>query len=311
MRIQPSDVKIKKVTEEGNKGVFVIEPLPQGFGNTIGNSLRRVLLSSVPGAAVTQVKFSGVPHQFTTIEGVKEDVVELCLNLKSLVVKIHGDSPVVLKLSKSGQGEVKASDFEVPSDAEVVNKDLHIATLADKSAKIELEVVADKGVGYVPSEEKESTKVGVILLDSVYSPVNVVSFSVEPTRVGRETNLDKLTLRVQTNGSVAPFEAVTTASAIVKDFFERVASGVEDMGGETVKEVKEEKVTTSAKTEDIYVDELPLPTRTVNALKKAGVKTLSDLADKMPDELSEIKNLGDKSIEEIKKLLEKEGYATK
>ncbi len=311
MRIQPSDVKIKKVSEEGNKGVFVIDPLPQGFGNTLGNSLRRVLLSSVPGAAVTQVKFAGVPHQFTTIAGVKEDVVELCLNLKSLVLKIHGDSPVVLKLSKTGPCDIKASDFEVPSDAEIVNPDLHIATLADKAAKFELEVVADKGVGYVPSEEKESSKVGVILLDSVYSPVNVVSFNVEPTRVGRETNLDKLTIRIQTNGSIAPFDALTEASSIVKDFFERLSTGVEDMVGDSVPEVKDEKPATSGKTEDIYVDELPLPTRTVNALKKAGVKTLSDLADKMPDELSEIKNLGDKSIEEIKKLLEKEGYSTK
>lgn len=309
MRIQPTDVKIKRLSEEGNKGVYAIEPLPTGYGNTLGNSLRRVLLSSVPGAAVTQAKFAGVPHQFSTIKGVKEDVVELCLNLKSLVVKIHGDSPVVLKVNKSGPGVVKASDFEVPSDAEIINKDLHIATLADKATKFELEVVADKGVGYVPSEEKESTKVGVILLDSAYSPVNVVSFNVEPTRVGRETNLDKLVLKIQTNGSVTPFNSLVTASEVLRDFFGRLATGVEGVE-ETEAQVKEDKPAASAKTEEVFVDELPLPTRTVNALKKAGVKTLSDLADKMPDELSEIKNLGDKSIEEIKKLLEKEGYST-
>ncbi|MEK7595122.1 MAG: DNA-directed RNA polymerase subunit alpha [Patescibacteria group bacterium] len=306
MRVSPNDVKIKREQEIESKGVFVVEPLPQGYGYTFGNALRRVLLSSLPGAAVSQVKFSGVSHQFSTIPGVKEDVVEICLNLKKLRIKVHGDSPSVLKLEKTGPGEVKASDFDLTSDAEVVNKDLHIATLADKNSKIEFEVVVEKGVGYVPSEHRETNKVGVILLDSVFSPVSVVSYKVEPTRVGREINLDKLVVSLQTDGTITPFDAFVKASDILKEYFERLALGVEEVGG--AKEVvKEEK--NSQKSEEVFVEELPLPTRTVNALRKAGIKTLEDLAGKMPDELTEIKNLGEKSIEEIKKLLEKEGYS--
>ncbi|MBI4091199.1 DNA-directed RNA polymerase subunit alpha [candidate division WWE3 bacterium] len=305
MRILPTDVKIKKEAEEGAKGTFVIEPLPQGFGYTLGNSLRRALLTSLTGGAITQVKFAGVPHQFTTIKGVKEDVVELCLNLKKVRIKVHGENPVVLKLSKSGPADVKASDFEVPSDAVIVNKDLHIATLADKSTRLELEAVAESGSGYVPAEEKESSKIGVILLDSVFSPVTVVSYNVEPTRVGRETDLDKLVLNVQTDGTLSPFDALTQAAGILQKYFERVNLGVEEMeGGEL--DVKE-SVSVDGKKEDVYLEELPLPTRTINALKKAGIRTLSDLSSKLPEELTEVKNLGDKSIEEIKKLLEREG----
>lgn len=306
MKIQPSEVKIKKVMEEGDKGIFSIGPLPQGFGNTLGNSLRRVLLTSIPGASITQVKFAGVPHQFTTIKGVKEDVTELCLNLKQVRLKVHGDAPVVLKLTKTGPGDVKASDFEVSSDAKIKNPNLHIATLSDKGAKFELEAVAETGVGYVPAEERETSKIGVILLDSVFSPVTVVSYEVEPTRVGRETNLDKLVLNIQTDGTIVPFDALIKASEILRDFFTRVTMGEEE--AEVVAVSGDEEVKTSDKKEDVVVDELPLPTRTINALKKAGIKTLSDLAGKMPDELTEVKNLGDKSIEEIKKLLEKEGF---
>jgi len=298
------DVKIRKESEDKMKGTYVIEPLPQGYGNTLGNSLRRVLLGSLRGSAITQVKFSGVPHQFTTIKGVKEDVVELCLNLKQLRIKVHGDNPVVLKLTKTGPGKVKASDFEVPSEAKIINEDLHIATLADKQSKLEMEVVAESGVGYVSAEEKESSKVGVILLDSVFSPVSVVSYLVEPTRVGRETDLDKLVIKIQTDGTIAPFEALTSSAEILKDFFARVSRGDED---ETKVEegVKAEKSVQSG--EEVSLEELPLPTRTVNALKKAGIKTLADLAGKVPDELSEVKNLGEKSIDEINKLLQKEG----
>lgn len=305
MKVHAEEVKLKKVSEEGSsKGVFTIGPLPSGFGNTIGNSLRRTLLTSIQGAAITQVKFSGVPHQFTTIKGVKEDVTELCLNLKRLRLKVHGDAPVVLKLSKVGPCDVKASDFEVTSDTKIKNPSLHIATLADKNSKLELEAVAEVGTGYVASYERETSKIGVILLDSAFSPVTSVSYVVEPTRVGRETNLDKLTLTVETDGTVPPLEAVTTASEILKGFFSKISLGEE----EEVKAVVEEKdeTGTKEKKEDVVIEELPLPTRTVNALKKAGIKTLSDLAKRMPDDLADVKNLGEKSIDEIKKLLEKE-----
>lgn len=306
MRIQPNEVLIKKQSEEKGKGIFVIEPLPQGFGHTLGNSLRRVLLSSLTGGALTQVKFAGVPHQFTTIPGVKEDVVELILSLKKVRVKMHGDAPVVLKLTKTGPCEVKASDFESSSEASIVNGDLHIATLADKSAKIDIEVVAEKGVGYVPAEGKETSKIGVILLDSVFSPVSVVSYNVEPTRVGRETDWDKLVMNIQTDETITPYDALIKASDILSTYFTRLSGGALESGVEVEEENAEAK-SDSEKKDDVYLEELPLPTRTINALKKAGIKTLSDLAGKMPEELTEVKNLGEKSIEEIKKLLEKEG----
>ncbi len=303
MTIQPSDVLIKRELEEKTRGTFSISPLPKGYGNTLGNSLRRVLLSSLPGAAITQVKFNGVPHQFTTIKGVKEDVVEICLNLKKIRVKVHSDNPIVLKLSKSGPGEVKASDFDVPSEAKIVNGDTHIATLADKSTRLEMEVVAEAGSGYVPAEEKESSKIGVILLDSIFSPTSVVSYSVEPTRVGRETDLDKLIINIQTDGTITPFDALTSASKILGSFIERVSLGIEEKTEDASKNV--EAPVTAHKGEEVLLEELSLPTRTVNALKKAGIKTLSDLTAKA-GELSDIKNLGEKSLEEIKKLLEKE-----
>ena len=303
MSIQPSDVIIKRELEEKVKGTFSISPLPKGYGNTLGNSLRRVLLSSLPGAALTQVKFSGVPHQFTTIKGVKEDVVEICLNLKRIRVKVHGDNPVVLKLSKNGPGEVKASDFDVPSEAKIVNGDTHIATLADKSTKLEMEVVAEAGNGYVPAEEKESSKIGVILLDSIFSPVSIVSYSVEPTRVGRETDLDKLIINIQTDGTITPFDALTSASKIFGSFLERISLGIEEKMEDEA--LGKGTPIVAHKKEEVLLEELSLPTRTVNALKKAGIKTLSDLSAKA-SELSDIKNLGEKSLEEIKKLLETE-----
>ncbi len=306
MKIQPSDVKIKKEREEGNKGTYVIEPLPQGYANTLGNSLRRVLLSSLPGASLSQVKFAGVPHQFTAIKGVKEDVVDLCLNLKKVRIKLHTDNPVVLKLSKVGPCAITAADFEVSSEANIINKSQHIATLSDKSSKLELEAVAEVGTGYVPAEEKESTKIGVILLDSIFSPVTIVSYNIEPTRVGRDTNLDKLVIHIETDGTITPFESLLKASDILSAFFKRLSLGEEEIvktevAADGSKDAKQDKG------EEVYLEELPLPTRTVNALKKAGIKTLSDLNNLKAEELTEVKNLGEKSIEEIKKLLQNNG----
>jgi len=305
VQLTPNDLKIKKVSEENNIGVFTFEPLPTGFGYTLGNTLRRVLLTSLEGAAVTQIKIDGVDHQFSTIEGVKEDVVELMLNFKELVFKLHTDNPVVAKISKSGECKVTAKDIEVSSDAEVINTKHHLATLTDSKAKFDVELVIEPGVGYSPVEDRESSKVGVILLDTVFSPILNASYVVEPTRMGRDIGLDKLTMTIETDGSISPEDALTKSATVLKKFFARFAEG-EDEEEEVEEEMGAEAIST-VKVENILLEELPLPTRTINALRKHGIQSLAELADKSEEELADIKNLGEKSIKEINKLLVKEG----
>lgn len=309
MLLNANDVKIKKLSEEGNKAVFTFEPLPTGFGHTLGNTLRRVLLTSLPGAAATQIKIEGAVHQFDTIEGVKEDLVELSLNLKQLRAKIHGDNPVVGKISVKGGGKVTAKDIEVSSEVEILNKDLHIATLADAKSKLEAEIVFEPGVGYSPVEERETSKIGVILLDALFSPVVDANYTVEPTRKGTTIGLDKLVLTVETDGGVEPSDALAQAATILRDFFKRFALAEDPEEEEVEEEVAELAPKPTLDAKKVAVDELPLPTRTINALRKAEINTLSELAAKSDDELADIKNLGEKSIQEIKKLLKKEGLA--
>lgn len=303
MLINSSDVQIKKVSEEGTVGVFSFDPLPTGFGNTLGNTLRRVLLTSLEGSAITQMKVSGALHQFSAVNGIKEDLVEIGLNLKQVRAKVHGENPVVAKLEKTGSGKITAKDIDAPADIEIVNKDQHICTLSDKKSKIDMEIVFEPGVGYSPVEERETSKVGVILLDALFSPVVNVTYTVEPTRMGRVIGLDKLVVEVETDGTILPSEAIGFGAGILRDFFARFAMG-EDKEPEKEEAEVEEDI---SEVEDIAVDELPLPTRTINALKKGGVKTLHQISEKSEEELADIKNLGEKSIEEINKLLEEEG----
>lgn len=303
MLTSTTDIKINKVSEEGDTGVFTFEPLPMGFGHTLGNTLRRVLLTSLKGAAVTQIKIAGVPHQFSTISGVKEDVVEIGLNFKRIRAKIYSDNPVVGKISKSGEGKVTAKDIDISSEVEILNKDQHIATLSDSKSKFDIELVIEPGVGYSPVEERETSKIGVILLDAVFSPVLKVDYAVEPTRMGGTIGLDKLTLEITTDGSITPSEALTEAATILRNFFNRFAAAEdEEPKGKVSEEEKEGGVM-----DDVAVEDLPLPTRTINALKKAKINTLKELASKTDEDLSDVKNLGEKSLEEIKKLLKKEG----
>uniref|UniRef100_A0A7C4TK17 DNA-directed RNA polymerase subunit alpha n=1 Tax=candidate division WWE3 bacterium TaxID=2053526 RepID=A0A7C4TK17_UNCKA len=306
MLLSSNDIKISKVSENENFGVFNFDPLPKGFGHTLGNTLRRVLLSSLKGAAVTQIKIEGAVHQFTTLPGVKEDVVELGLNFKRVRAKLHVDNPVVGKISVTGPGVVTAGDIEVSSDVEIVNKELHIATLADKKTKFEVEVVFEPGVGYSPAEERETPKIGVIVLDAMYSPVLNATYEVEQTRRGTTADLDKLVLSISTDGTVTPSDAMTSSATVLRDFFKRFAMG-EDQEPEKVVVSSESMVPSNIDARKISVEELPLPTRTVNALKKAGINTLSELAGKTDEDLADVKNLGEKSVQEIKKLLEKEG----
>ncbi len=310
MKVNPSDLKISAVSEKANVGVFSMEPLPTGYGHTVGNSLKRTLLTSLEGSAITQLKFAGVDHQFTTIPGVKEDVVEITLNLKKVRFNNFSKNPVAASINAKGPGVVTAGDIEASSEIEVINKDLVIATLNDKNATLKAEIVVETGIGYSPMEERQTSKIGVIVLDAMYSPIVNAHYEVEPTRFGKDINLDKVVLTVETDGSISPKEAVTKSAAILKEYYTTVSS----WNGEEIVEEEPEyvvpaiKVTKSKGQEGTAVEELSLPTRTINALKKHGIETLGDLISKSDEELSDIKNLGEKSVEEIKKLLEKEGY---
>ena len=297
------DLKIVKVSEDDATGVFSFEPLPGGFGNTLGNTLRRVLYTSLEGAALTQIKVNGVVHQFSTVQGVKEDMVEISLNLKQVRVKIHSKGPVMGSISKKGPGVVTAGDIEFPSDAEVVNKDLVIATLADKNSKFDAEVVAEPGVGYSPVEERETSKIGVILLDAMFSPVVSVNYAVEPARFGKRVDLDKLTLTVKTDGTITPWEAVSTSAEILTTFFKAVSQGGQI--AENLKESSDRVEETDRK--GTAIEDLAMSNRAINALKKHGLKTLQDLAKMTDAQIYDIKNLGEKSIEEIMGMLKKEG----
>jgi DNA-directed RNA polymerase subunit alpha len=306
MAVSVENLKINTLEESDTKGVYAFEPLPTGFGYTLGNALRRVLMTSIKGAAATQAKIAGVNHQFTTVTGVKEDVIELTLNLKKLRFKLHTDNPVVVTIKKKGTGEVKGSDIESSSDIEVMNKDLHIATLADSKSEINIELVVEPGVGYSPMEERQTGKIGVIILDALFSPVMKANYTVEPTRFGDRTDLDKIVLSVETDGSLTPSDAIKEAARIIKDYYETVIKWESPITGEPAKvEKKSEKA--HGKSEDVAIEELPLQTRTINALKKQGIETLHQLSGKSDEDLADIKNLGEKSLEEIKSLLEKEG----
>ena len=304
MIVSKENLKINPIKESNETSTYSVEPLPTGFGHTLGNALRRVLLTEIEGAAVTQVKIAGASHQFTTLPGVKEDVVQLTLNVKRLRFKIHTDNPVVATLKKKGAGPVTAKDLEIASYLEKMNKDLHIATLADSKSELNIELIVEPGVGYSPMEERQTPKVGVIVLDALFSPVLNVTYAVEPTRFGDKTDLDKLLITVETDGSVSPKQALVKASGILKGYYE----SFEKWELETDKSIEpEEESAALIDVEDVAVDELPLQTRTINALKKHGIDTLKQLAKKSDDEIADIKNLGEKSLEEIKKLLKKEG----
>jgi len=299
--IEPN-FKIKKTKSTANFGQFILEPLPQGYGHTLGNSLRRTLLTSIPGTAITQVKISGVKHKFSTLPGMKEDVIELLLNLKEVRIKYEGEKPVKLYLEKSGPGEVKAGDIEVPAGVEIVNKDLVLANLSDKKSKLKIEMVAEKGYGYLPSEERKSEKLGLIILDAIFSPVRRVNYKVETARVGEKTDLDKLVLEIDVDGTITPEEALKYAAETLISFFNQVVNP-KDFSSE-----KEEKKEQSApEVLKLTIEEIELPTRIVNALRKAGYQTVEKLVKAKMEDLMSIKNLGKKSLGIILETLNKKG----
>jgi len=296
--------EVKTVKEDGNIVTFAIEPLYPGYGMTLGNSLRRVILSSLPGAAVTAVKIEGVNHEFSTIKNVKEDVVEIILNLKKLCVKSFNDEIVSLKLVASGEGVVTAKQFEKNADVEIVNPELVIATLDNKSAKLELEIFVEKGRGYVPVEKRDGNKlgVGVIAVDALYSPIRRVRYNVESTRVGQMTDLDKLILEVESNGVITPAEAVKQASDILVDHFSVIS------GRKVAGEAECPEVVGSDEGSDILIEEVNLSPRTTNALINNDIKTVADILKLTDGELRTLKGFGSKAYDEVKEKLVELGF---
>lgn len=306
--------QLKVVSEKDNYGKFVFEPLPVGFGNTLGSSLRRTLLSSISGAAVTQVKIEGITHPFTTVPGLREDVVDLLLNLKGIRLKIFNDQPVILKVSATGPGVVKDSDLELIGDGELVKQGIVLATLADKKSKLNLELTAEIGVGYVSAEEHATNKIGLLPVDSIFSPVRNVSYSVGSTRLGQVTSLDSLTVEITTDGTVSPRDALQTSCEILKNFFTLFAGTpqteeTEKSQPKGTPAVKGEAAKGNLPSEEaaVVLEDLGLSTRTTNALLRAKIKTLGDLAAKK-ENLSKIKGLGQKGISEITQLFAKQGW---
>lgn len=283
----------------GTYGKFVVEPLERGYGTTLGNSLRRVLLSSLPGYAITSVKIEGILHEFSTIPGVKEDVTEIVLNLKSVILKIHGDGPKTIYIDASGEGEVKAGNIKTDSEVEILNPDLHIASL-DAGAHIGMEMTCDKGRGYVSAERNKQMMqpvIGVIAIDSIYSPVEKVNYTVENTRVGQITDYDKLTIEVWTNGTINAKEAVSLGARILSEHLS-LFGDLSDEAFDT--EIMVEKNDGGReKVLEMTIEELDLSVRSFNCLKRANINTVDDLINKTEDEMMKVRNLGRKSLDEV------------
>ncbi len=303
----PPNIKEKK----DNFAVFEIEGLYPGYGTTLGNSLRRVLLSSLSGSAVTQVKIKKAQHEFSTLPGVLEDTINILLNLKQLRFKLHGEEPQKAVLKAKGEKEVKGSDFDLPAQLELANKNLHIATLTDKKAELEMEVLVENGMGYesVESRKKEKMEIGSMALDAIFTPVKKISYRVENMRVGERTDYDKLVFELETDGTISPEEAFSQASEILVKHFSLLGEAFKkELVSKPKKEVKKTEKEDVSK---ISVDDLKLSTRTLNALKDNGVKTVGGLVQKSQDTLLEMEGMGDKGIKEIKRKLKKFGVELK
>jgi len=307
--IEPK-IEIVEQSEDGRYGKFVVEPLERGYGITLGNSLRRVLLSSIPGAAPKSVKIDGVLHEFSTLPGVKEDVVEIILNLKEVAVKLHSDEPVIGRIDVEGKGEVTAGHIKGGPELEILNPDHHIATLSD-DGKIHMEIVFVKGKGYVPAEKNKEPNqpIGVIPVDSIFTPIRKVNYTVENTRVGHVTDYDKLTLEVWTNGTITPKEAVSMAADMLIKYFQKFISFTGEYKSPDVFVEKQEKKV--EKPLDMTIEELDLSVRSYNCLKRAGINTVQELTQKTEEEMMKIRNLGKKSLEEVKQKLAALGLSLK
>ena len=309
IEIEKPRIDTTEITADGKYGKFVMEPLERGYATTLGNSMRRVLLSILPGAAITSVKIDGVVHEFSTIPGVKEDVTEIILNLKGLIAKLHADSAKKIYIEAEGPCVVTAASIKADSEVEILNPDMHIATL-DEGAKLNMEMTLKKGRGYVPAEQNVTNEIGVIATDSIYTPVVKANFNVDNARVGSDIGKNKLTLEVWTDGSISAKEAVSISAKILIEHFEiflDLTEGVKDTESIMAEKSDNEK----EKILDLTIDELDLSVRSFNCLKRAGINTVEDLINKSEEDMLKVRNLGRKSLEEVIAKLDSFGYTLK
>lgn len=308
LEIEKPRIECVQMSSDNTYGKFVVEPLERGYGITLGNSMRRILLSSLPGAAVTSVKIDGVLHEFSTVPGVVEDVTEIILNIKNLCLKMYTDEEKILRIEAKGEGEVKAGDIIHDADVEILNPDLHIATLAD-GGRLFAELTAAKGRGYVPAERNRKGEhvIGLIPIDSIFSPVRKVNFTVENTRVGQRTDYDKLTLEIWTNGSIRPDEAASLSAKILGEHLSLFIGLTEAAGRVEIMVEKEEE--NKNKLLEMSIEELDLSVRSYNCLKRAGINTVEELIQRNEEDMMKVRNLGKKSLEEVIKKLNELGLS--
>ncbi|ASF37762.1 MULTISPECIES: DNA-directed RNA polymerase subunit alpha [Halobacillus] len=306
IEIEKPKIETVEISDESTFGKFVVEPLERGYGTTLGNSLRRILLSSLPGSAVTSVQIEGVLHEFSTIDGVVEDVTTVILNLKKLALKVYSDEEKTLEIDVQGEGKVTAADITHDSDVEVLNPDLHIATL-DSTANLRMRITAERGRGYRPAEgnNHEDLPIGVIPVDSIFTPVSRVTYQVENTRIGQTSNFDKLTLDVWTDGSIRPEEAISLGAKIYMEHLNIFVGLTDEAQKAEIMVEKEEDQ--KEKVLEMTIEELDLSVRSYNCLKRAGINTVQELANKSEEDMMKVRNLGRKSLEEVKYKLDELG----
>lgn len=301
IEIDKPNIEIVDLSTQGSRSVgrFVVEPLERGFGTTLGNSMRRVLLSSLPGYAITSVKIDGVQHEFSTIPHVKEDVTEIVLNLKNVILNIHDEEPKTLYINAQGEGEITAGDIQCDSSVEILNPELHLAYL-DEGAQVNMELTADNGRGYVPCDRNKQIMdlpIGTIAIDSIYTPVLKVNYTVENTRVGQQTDFDKLILDVETDGTIPADEAASLAAKILNEHLNLFVDLSEEMGNAEIMVEKDDDG--KEKVLEMTIEELDLSVRSFNCLKRAGINTVEDLIGKSEEDMMKVRNLGRKSLDEV------------
>ena len=298
IEIEKPRIECIETPTDDSYGKYVIEPLERGYGTTLGNSLRRVLLSSLPGTAVTSIRISGIQHEFSAIPGVKEDVTEIVLNIKRIIARLHSDEPKTVYIEASGEGEVTAGDIKADGEVEILNPELHIATLGP-DASLSMELTLDHGRGYVPADKNKNPQqiIGTIPVDSIYTPVLKVNYAVENTRVGNQTDFDKLTLEVWTDRTISPRDAVSLGAKILVDHFTLFTALSDSIGSRST--VVEKVETQRDKVLEMTIEELDLSVRSFNCLKRANINTVEDLISKTQDEMIKVRNLGRKSLEEV------------
>lgn len=310
LEIEKPKIQLAHINEDGTHGKFVIEPLERGYGITLGNALRRILLSSLPGVAPNAVKIDGVLHEFSTVNGVKEDVTELILNIKHLAIKMNGEGPKTIYIDAKGPGTVTGADIRTDGDVEIVNKDTHIATL-DDNGKLYMEIQINRGRGYVSQMKNKSDEhsLQTIPVDSIYTPVKRVNFQIENTRVGQITDYDKLTLEIWTNGTIKIEEAVSLSAKILIEHFKLFLTLTDNANDLEIMIEKEEDK--KEKVLEMTIEELDLSVRSYNCLKRAGINTVQELANKSMEDMMKVRNLGKKSLEEVERKLKDLGLGLK